>query len=199
MRNSTITALITCVTLAAAAGTAQAQDSGIERFGKNLGAGVVEGLKAGAGIVPETDKQFIISAASGGIAEVEMARIALEKTRTPQVKRHAQQMINDHTQANDELRRIASAKGVALPESPNANHRAMVDRLRSTPERDFDETYVREAGINAHQEMRTLFRNQSNSGTDPDIRAFAAKTLPTVETHLKHSERIEDDLRAERR
>jgi putative membrane protein len=195
MKKSTIAALITCVTLAAASGTARSEDSGIGQFGKNLGAGVVEGLKAG--LVPAADKEFIISAGSGGIAEVEMARIALDKTRTPQVKRHAQQMLNDHTQANDELRRIASAKGVTLPDVPNANHKAIVDKLRATPERDFDKVYIREAGINAHQEMKTLFRNESSSGMDPDVKAFAAKTLPTVETHLKHSERIEDDLRAD--
>src|SRR5688572_26584998 len=102
MRIDTIAAIVSCVLLASA-GSARAQDVG--QFGKNLGAGVVEGLKAG--LVPAADKDFMLSAASGGVAEVEMARIALEKSESRAVKDHAQMMINDHTKANDELRRIA--------------------------------------------------------------------------------------------
>ncbi|MFN2377371.1 MAG: DUF4142 domain-containing protein [Candidatus Binatia bacterium] len=197
MRNITIAAVASCVLFAAAAATAQAQDSGINQFGKNLGAGVAQGLKAG--LLPAADKQFMIDAASGGIAEVEMARVALTRSNSTAVKEHAQVMINDHTQANDELRRIATAKGVTLADVPNPNHKAMVDRLRDTPTSDFDKTYVREAGVQAHREMQTLYRNESSSGLDPDLKAFAARTLPAVETHLKHSERLEEELRASAR
>jgi putative membrane protein len=193
MRNNTIAAIVSCVVLAAVVGTAHAEDSAVGQFGKNLGAGVMDGLKAG--LVPAADKEFILNAASGGTAEVAMARVALDKSESPAVKKHAQLMINDHTQANDELRRIATAKGVTLPEAPNATHQAMVDKISGTPARDFDEVYVREAGVKAHEEMRTLFRNQSTSGVDPDAKAFATKTLPTVETHLKHSERLQEDLK----
>jgi putative membrane protein len=126
---------------------------------------------------------------------VEMARIALEKSESRAVKDHAQMMINDHTKANDELRRIATAKGVTLPDAPNTSHQAMVDKIRGAAAKDFDETYVREAGIRAHEEMRTLFRNESTGGLDAEAKAFATKTLPTVETHLKHSERLEQQLR----
>jgi putative membrane protein len=192
MRNNTIAVIVSCV-LVAAVGTARAEDSAVGQFGKNLGAGVMDGLKAG--LVPAADKEFMLNAASGGTAEVAMARVALDKTESPAVKKHAQLMINDHTQANEELRRIATAKGVTLPEAPNANHQAMVDRISGTSARDFDEVYVREAGVKAHEEMRTLFRNQSSNGVDPEAKAFAAKTLPTVETHLKHSIRLEEDLR----
>jgi putative membrane protein len=105
-------------------------------------------------------------------------------------------MINDHTKANDELRSIATAKGVTLSDTPNATHKALVDKISSTPSSDFDKTYIQESGINAHREMQTLFRNESTSGLDPEIKAFATKTLPTVEMHLKESERIHDNLRA---
>jgi putative membrane protein len=193
MRHSTIAAVVTCAMFAIAAGTVRAEDSGIGQFGKDLGAGVAQGLKAG--LLPSADKDFMMNAASGGIAEVEMARVALDKSKSPAVKKHAQHMINDHTQANDELRRIATAKGVTLADVPNANHKAMVDKIRDASAADFDKTYIREAGVRAHQEMQTLFRNESTSGADPDLKAFASKTLPTVETHLKQSERIEEDLR----
>jgi len=194
MRNSTIEAIVSCVLFAAAAGTALAEGGGIGQFGKDLGEGVTQGLKAE--LVPAADKDFMVNAASGGVAEVDMARIALEKATLPTVKEYAQHMINDHTKANDELRRIATSKGITLADVPNANHKAMVDRISATPASDFDKTYIHEAGVKAHQEMQTLFRNESTSGLDPDIKAFAAKTLPTVETHLKQSEKIHDELLA---
>ncbi len=193
MRKTTIAAIISCVVFAAA-GTARAEGTGLGQIGKDLGAGVASGLKAG--LIPAADKDFMLNAASGGIAEVEMARVALEKSTSPAVKEFAQHMINDHTKANDELRSIATAKGVTLSDTPNATHKALVDKISSTPSSDFDKTYIQESGINAHREMQTLFRNESTSGLDPEIKAFATKTLPTVEMHLKESERIHDNLRA---
>lgn len=194
MRNTTIAAIVSCVILAASAGTARAEEGGMGQFGKDLGAGVAQGLKAG--LVPAADKDFMINAASGGIAEVDMGRVALDKSTSAEVKSHAQHMINDHTKVNDELRRLATTKGITLADVPNASHKAMVDKISATPAEDFDKTYIEEAGVNAHQEMQTLFRNESTSGLDPDIKAFAARTLPTIETHLKESEKIRDALRA---
>ena len=193
MRKTTIAAIVSCV-MFAAAGSAQAQEGGLGQIGKDLGAGVAQGLKAG--LVPQADKDFMANAASGGIAEVEMARVALDKSTSAAVKGHAQHMINDHTKANEELRRIATAKGITLSDVPNASHKAMVDKISATPASDFDKTYIAEAGVKAHQEMQTLFRNESTSGLDPDVKAFATKTLPTVETHLKQSEKIQEELRA---
>ncbi|MFN2426753.1 MAG: DUF4142 domain-containing protein, partial [Candidatus Binatia bacterium] len=169
-------------------------EGGLSQFGKDLGSGVAQGLKAG--LLPTADKEFMINAASGGIAEVEMARVALDKSTSTAVKEHAQLMINDHTKANDELRRIATSKGVPLADVPNAAHQAMIDKIKATPASDFDKTYISEAGVKAHQESQTLYRNESTSGLDPDLKAFAARTLPTVEAHLKHSERLDEDLRA---
>ena len=190
-RSGTIAAVVSCLIFAAAAGTARAE-GGLGQVGKDIGAGVAHGLTAG--LLPQADKDFAMNAASGGIAEVEMARIALDKSSSQAVKQHAQHMINDHTQANDELRRIATAKGITLPDVPNADHKAMVDKIRDAPASDFDKTYIREAGVKAHTEMQTLFRNESTSGVDPDLKAFAAKTLPTVESHLRQSETLQDKM-----
>lgn len=191
---TSIAFIVSCVMVAAAAGTALAQGGGIGQFGKDLGAGVTQGLKAG--LVPAADKDFMINAASGGIAAVDMARVALDKSTSPAIKEHAQHVLNDHTKANDELRKIATSKGITLADVPNANDKAMVDKISATPASEFDKIYIQEAGVKAHQEMQTLFRNESTNGLDPDIKAFAARTLPTVETHLKQSEKIRDELRS---
>jgi len=140
--------------------------------------------------VASGDKQFMMKAAGGGIAEVELGRLALDKASSPEVKRHAQHMIDDHTKANDELKGIASSKGVALPSGPDPKHQAVIDKLKGMSGADFDKAYIREAGINAHKEMRTLFKSESTKGEDPEVKAFAQKTLKVVEEHLNDSEKL---------
>jgi putative membrane protein len=132
-----------------------------------------------------TDRKFMMQAAAGGISEVEMARLALEKAASQDVKKYAQQMIDDHTKANEELMQIASQKGVTLPTTPDAKHMALMERLRGMSGAAFDRLYIREAGVKDHATMEKLFMKESSGGKDADARAFAAKTLPTVQMHLK--------------
>lgn len=131
------------------------------------------------------DKKFMMEAAAGGMAEVEMARMAVDKASSDDVKKYAQQMIDDHTKANAELMQVASMKGVTLPAGPDAKHMALMEKLRNMSGADFDRMYIKEAGINDHSKMEKLFQKESTGGKDADTRAFAAKTLPTVQMHLK--------------
>ncbi len=140
--------------------------------------------------VASGDKQFMLKAAGGGIAEVELGKLALEKASSPEVKHHAQHMIDDHTKANDELKGIASTKGIALPAAPDPKHQALIDKLKGLSGNDFDKTYIREAGVNAHKEMQTLFKDESKSGQDAEVKAFAQKTLKVVEEHLNDSQKL---------
>lgn len=136
-------------------------------------------------MLSSTDKKFMMEAASGGMAEVEMARLALEKSSSDGVKQYAQQMIDDHTKANEELMMVASQKSVTLPAGADAKHMALMEKLRSMSGADFDRMYIKEAGVNDHSKMEKLFMKESTGGKDTDARAFASKTLPTVQMHLK--------------
>jgi putative membrane protein len=131
------------------------------------------------------DKKFMMTAAIGGMAEVEMARLALQKSGSDAVKQYAQKMIDDHTVANNELMQVASMKGVMLPTQPGAKHMSMMAKMQRLSGMEFDMMYVKEAGVKAHQEMEKLFMKESMSGKDMDARAFAAKTLPAVRMHLQ--------------
>lgn len=131
------------------------------------------------------DKKFMMEAAAGGMAEVEMARMAVDKASSDDVKKYAQQMIDDHTKASAELMQVASTKGVTLPTGPDAKHMALMEKLRNMSGADFDRMYIKEAGVNDHSKMEKLFQKESTGGKDADTRAFAAKTLPTVQMHLK--------------
>lgn len=132
-----------------------------------------------------TDKKFMMMAAMGGMAEIEMARLALQKSGNDSVKQYAQKMIDDHTMAGDELKQLASSKGVTLPMQPDAKHMAMMSKMQKLSGAQFDMMYVKEAGVKDHEKMAKLYMKESMSGKDMDAKAWAAKTLPAVQMHLQ--------------
>ena len=131
------------------------------------------------------DRKFAMMAAMGGMAEVEMARLALTKASSESVKEYAQKMIDDHTKANEELMQIATSKGITLPTAPDPKMQAMMMKMERLSGAEFDREYIKNAGNKAHMDMEKLFRNESMKGKDADLRAFAAKTLPIVQMHLQ--------------
>ncbi|MEP6922568.1 MAG: DUF4142 domain-containing protein [bacterium] len=142
------------------------------------------GMKSGMGMMSSMDQKFMMMAAQGGMSEIEMARLALQKSSNDAVKQYAQKMIDDHTMAGDELKQLASAKGVML--SMDADRQmAMMAKMQKMSSMEFDMMYVKDAGVKAHQDMEKLFMRESMSGKDMEAKAFAAKTLPTVRMHLQ--------------
>jgi putative membrane protein len=135
-------------------------------------------------MVSSGDKKFMMTAAQGGMAEVEMARLALERGSSEEVKTYAQRMVDDHTKANEELMVIAQSKGVALPTAPDAKHTAVKEKMMKLSGAAFDREYVMMAGHKDHEKMEKLFRDESTKGKDADVKGFAAKTLPVVREHL---------------
>jgi putative membrane protein len=164
-----------CMALSAI--TAMAQNT-------NSGTTTMQG-KGNMAMMSSSDRKFAMMAAMGGMAEVEMARLALTKASSDAVKQYAQKMIDDHTTANAELMQIASAKGLTLPTAPDAKHRAMMAKMERLSGAEFDRQYIMMAGHKDHQKMEKLFRDESMRGRDADLKAFAAKTLPVVQQHLQ--------------
>lgn len=141
---------------------------------------------AGAGqMLSSMDRKFMMQAASGGMAEVALARLATERAASDAVKQYAQHMIDDHTRANDELMQLAASKGVTLPTTPDAKHQAMLAKMQALSGAAFDREYIRSAGIKAHMQMQKLFQKESTGGRDADTKAWAARTLPAVQDHLR--------------
>lgn len=151
-----------------------------------------------AAIAP-LDRQFIIDAAQGGMAEVSLGQMAVERATTNAVKQYGQRMVQEHTKANTELLRIASQKGVTPPRDMGPKYRAAMDRLSQLPREAFDQAYISEAGINGHLESLAVFQRQAQLGQDPDLKAFAAKTLPTVQNHLQRVSELKGNDRTEDR
>lgn len=89
-------------------------------------------------------------------------------------------MANDHGKNNDELRKIAKSKSVTLPDAPDATHQRALKKLQTTFGTSFDRDYAKQAGVKDHEAANKLFSNEAKNGRDPELKAFAEKTLPTT-------------------
>jgi putative membrane protein len=148
---------------------------------------------AQAADVPSADKTFMKKAAEGGLLEIQASQIAVQKTQDSQVKSFADKMVTDHTKAGDELNALAQSKGVTLPTDPSITQRAKLKILNSETGTHFDKTYAKDIGVSAHKDTVALFQKEAANGKDPDVKAFAEKTLPTLQEHMK----MATDLQAE--
>jgi putative membrane protein len=128
---------------------------------------------------------FLKQAAQNGLAEVEGSKLALTKAQNTQVKAFAQQMVDDHGKANEELKTLASAKGVELPAEPSVAQKAKMKSLHTADGADFDRRYADTLGVAAHEDTVKLFQKASTGAADPQVKAFATKTLPTLQHHLQ--------------
>jgi putative membrane protein len=139
--------------------------------------------KTGGGL-SAADQSFVREAAVGGMAEVELGRLASDKASNADVKQFGKRMVDDHGKANDELKKLASEKNVTLPTELDAKHKATVDRLSKLSADAFDRAYVKEM-VADHDHDVQAFTKESKSGADPDVKAWAGKTLPTLQEHQK--------------
>src|SRR4051812_7632270 len=130
------------------------------------------------------DHMFVTKAAQGGMAEVELGKLASDKASNDQVKQFGQKMVDDHGKANDELKSIAQKKNITLPTDLSTKDKALKDRLSKLSGPAFDRAYM-QAMLKDHRTDVNEFRMESQPGSDPDVKAFASKTLPTLESHLK--------------
>jgi putative membrane protein len=141
-----------------------------------------------------TPDTFMSEAAAGGLAEVELSTLAKTKAQNAEVKKFAQQMIEDHSNANTELKQLAAKKNITLPTELDPMHKGIKEKLASLSGADFDSEYV-QAMVADHEKSVSLFQSQANGGTDADAKAFAAKTLPKLQMHLNMIKGIQSKMK----
>lgn len=134
--------------------------------------------------LPHADSDFLKEAAHNGHAEVEGSKLALSKATSPEVKAFAQQMVEAHGKAGEELNALAASKGIILSDGPSIAQRAKLKLLSARQGHSFDQHYTDSLGIKAHQDTVKLFQKASDEAKDPDVKAFAIKTLPVLQHHL---------------
>lgn len=141
------------------------------------------------------DQPFVKEAALGGMAEVDLGQLASTKAMDEEVKAFAQKMVADHGKANDELKALASSKQMMVPTVLDAKHKATHARLAKMSGTAFDRAYVT-AMVADHRKDVADFTRQAMAAQDPDVKAFAAKTLPTLQEHLTMIEEISKQVGA---
>jgi putative membrane protein len=136
------------------------------------------------------DRAFIEKAAKGGVAEVELGNLAQQKAQNQQVKDFAARMVQDHSKANEELKSIASAKGVAVPAEMDKSVLKEKEKLEKLAGAKFDREYMSHM-VKDHKKDVKEFANEAKNAKDGDVKNFAAATLPTLQEHLKLAQAAE--------
>lgn len=142
----------------------------------------------------EDDAEFLAEAASGSMMEVELGKLALQKSMSPKVKDFARMLVDDHTNAIADLENIASQKNLALPVALMDKHQKMVDKIKDEKGKEFDKKYLG-AMVSDHKEDIEEFREVSEETKDTNIKDFASKTLPKLAAHLEMAERLERGMK----
>jgi putative membrane protein len=128
------------------------------------------------------DKSFMMNAAKGGMMEVEWGKLASQNGQNAEVKKFGSRMVTDHSKANSELMALAKEEGVSLPGAKAAG--------KWKSDKDYMDMMVKD-----HQEDLAEFQKEAQSGTDPDLKAFAAKGAKMVSTHLKLAQETQGKLK----
>ena len=137
------------------------------------------------------ERKFLEKAAQGSMAEIELGKLAMEKASSQQTKDLAKKIVDDHTKALDEVKRIATSKGVTLPSDVDGKHKRLHDKLAKKSGNDFDREYTDEMEDDHGKDIRD-FRSMAKNAKDADVKAFAASTLPTLEQHHQMAKSAED-------
>ncbi|HZH00107.1 MAG TPA: DUF4142 domain-containing protein [Flavisolibacter sp.] len=135
------------------------------------------------------DQNFAMKAASGSMAEIEMANLAMQHGQHPRVKAYATMMIRDHGQASEQLKGIASGRNVSLPGQPMPDHMKHMDMVRGKTGAEFDRIYMQHM-VSAHQMDVSDFQRASNNLKDTALKGFATRTLPVLRMHLDSAKAI---------
>lgn len=151
-----------------------------------------KGASSAAGSVSKGDLNMMRDMAYSNISEIETGKLAQSKSQSAEVKKYAQQMIDDHTKAQAELQKLADSKGVNLPTEPDKKHQAMAKKMEGMSGEEFDRMYMKQGGVKDHQKTLKLLQKAQKDAKDPDVKALATKMTPTVEEHLKMAKQHAD-------
>jgi putative membrane protein len=137
-----------------------------------------------AATVSATDQDFMLAAGQINLTEMKLGEYAAQNGKRDDVKKFGQRMVKDHSAVNDDLKALAAQKDVTLPDSLDAAHQKMADKLMAVTGSEFDKAYI--AGMfNGHKKAIKAFKAESAETKDTDVKSFADKTIPVLEEHLK--------------
>lgn len=142
---------------------------------------------------PSGDRQFLSEAAIDGRSEVELARTATTKASSPAVKRFAQKLVEDHSKANQQLESLPQGREVLQSLTIPQEKQSTVEHLSKLSGKEFDRTFVEHA-VEDHEKAVARFQEAANSAQDPEVKQFAAQTLPVLRRHLEMAKSLQTQL-----
>jgi putative membrane protein len=131
----------------------------------------------------KNDQQFVHEAALGGLMEVEVGKLAQQKSSSDAVKQFGQRLVQDHTKANDQLKEVAAKQGLSVPDTLDSKHQATVDKLSKLSGKAFDQAFIKDA-VKDHEEDVKKFQKEAQNGKNPGVKNFASETIPVLQEHL---------------
>jgi putative membrane protein len=138
----------------------------------------------------KADQKLLTDLAMANMAEIETAKLALQKTQSDRIKSFAQQMVDDHTKGLEEVRKVAAMRNVSLPSELDAKHKAMAAKLEKLTGDKFDRSYMEQAGVKAHREAHKLVSKGETSAQDSEVKALVTRLQPTIHQHLNNAEQL---------
>jgi putative membrane protein len=138
---------------------------------------------------PLSDEQFVQQVSAAGLAEVNLGRLAVDQASSAEVRKFGQRMIDDHTNANDELKKIADNERFTVAKEMDKKQRDLSDKLLKMKGEEFDKAFMKHM-VKDHKEAVKLFEDESKNAKDADLKEFATKTLPSLKEHLKLARKL---------
>lgn len=158
------------------------------------GAAAVGAVSATAAKLSASDQTLMTQVATGGMMQLEVSKVALQKATNPQVRQLAQAEVEEQTGLSAKLKEIAMAKGATLPSAPDAATKALVAKMQGLSGTAFDKVYVSESGVNGHQKLDKVLSSVEASGSDASLKGIAKAAHPLVKTHLQVAQQIMTNL-----
>lgn len=181
--------------MSAGSTTTVGKESKSEFDSKNQkGAADVAAVPASPAKLSSADQSLMLEVAKGGMMQLEVSKIAVQQASNPEVKALAQAEVDEQTGLSQKLQEIASAKGVTLPSTPDAETQAMVTKLQGMSGASFDKMYVEESGVKGHEKLDKVMSKVESSASDASLKGIGKAAHPLVKTHLKVAREIKGKM-----
>lgn len=161
------------------------QNSAPQSSGASADTGSSKSGSSSRDALSNSDLKMLDQLARTNMAEIEAAKIALNKSKDEQVRNFAQRMVDDHTKAQDQLKDLAQAKGVSMPANLSSQQKSEINKLSALSGDKFDKTYLSRGGVADHRQAHELLGRIEKQAKDADLKALAANQMPTINEHWK--------------
>lgn len=142
----------------------------------------------------ENDAEFMVDAAEMDLQEIQLGKLAQERSSNADIKAHGKMMVEDHMKSAEMMKTLAAQKNITLPASVTEDGMDAYKKLNDKKAEDFDEAYI-DMMVDAHEDAVTKFENNADRTEDPDIKSWATTALGTLRMHLEHSRALQDKMK----